>query len=278
VRRLLGWSCLGLLVLLLAWKLLAELIEPHYLLWFYPRFPYLEAPGAAGTALRLYTDTRPYVGKIARLQKGLVWVRRGRALVEEGYGFGCPIVVHEGRAYNSRTAQVDISDEGEFVRLTKRYSMDTVDTPIQFLRRKYRSVPALGVIECQYDVYPDGVIDVEVDLTGVDVPWQRLYVMNEQGARRFTRYYDDAGTRLEGEQIGIWASSGEFIPRACFENGDASLSFCVEPEPPALVYYGRERYNQYNWRGIFYLAWSGVDLEVSPPQARYRYRITLEAQ
>jgi len=46
--------------------------------------------------LRLHSDTRPHVGKIAGLQKGLVWVQAGQTLVEEGYGFGCPIVEYNG--------------------------------------------------------------------------------------------------------------------------------------------------------------------------------------
>jgi len=83
---------------------------------------------------------------------------------------------------------------------------------------------------------------------------------------------------LTGQEIGIWASPGRDIARACFENADGQLGFCVEPEPPTVVYFGRERYNQYNWRGIYYLSWSGIDLELEAPQTLYRYRIVLEAQ
>jgi hypothetical protein len=42
------------------------------------------------------------------------------------------------------------------------------------------------------------------------------------------------------------------------------------------VYYGRERYWQYNWRGVFTLAWAGVDLAVDGPRPSVRYRLTLE--
>jgi hypothetical protein len=263
--------------LLFTWQLTAELIEPHLLLWLRPRSPYVEAPSTGGTTVRLYADTRPTIGKIAGLQKGLVWVRDGRALVEEGYGFGCPIVVSNDHSYNARRAEVETADGDGFVRLVKRYDIDTADTPIRLLRRKYRPVPSRGAIVVRYDVYPDGAIDVEVDVTALDAGWQRVYLMNEQGGRRFVRYRDAEGTQLEGEQIGIWASSGAFTASACFEDAGALLGFCVEPEPPAIVYFGRERYNQVNWRGIYYLSWSGVDLELAAPQTVYRYRIVLEA-
>jgi hypothetical protein len=204
-------------------------------------------------------------------------------LVEEGYGFGYPIVEYNGQAYLSRHAEVEMSAAGDGMRLVKRYHIDTVDTPVQFLRVKYRSVPSLGVITFQYDVLPDGVIDVAVDFSDLRVPWTRAYLMNEQGARAFTRYQDEKGTYLEGKQIGIWESPGEFTAPACWSSADDAFRFCVEPyrespQPPAVVYYGRERYNQYNWRGIYYLSWSGVDLELEAPQSVYRYRITLEAR
>lgn len=277
-RRVLGLACVALGALLI-WKGTAELIEPHFLLWLQPRLPFLDAPAVAGTSFRLYGDTRPHVGKIAGLQKGLVWMRGRRSLAEEGYGFGCPIVAFEGQAYVSRRAEVERVALGEgSYRLIKRFEMDTVDTPIQFLRRKYRPVPSLGVVACQYDIHPQGVIDVTVDLSGLDVPWSRVYLMNEQGAQHFDRYHDSQGRSLAAEQIGIWEQSATWIERACFDSPRDGLRFCVEPQPPAGVYYGRERYNQYNWRGIFYLSWSGVDLELSagaPPT--YRYRIALEA-
>jgi hypothetical protein len=256
----------------------AELIEPHLLLWLGPHAPYLEAPSAGNTVLRLYADTRPHVGKISGLQKGLVWVEQGRTVVEEGYGFGCPIVVWDGSAYLSRHATIERTTHGEVTRLIKRFEIDTVDTPIRILQRKYKPVDSLGAVEVRYDVHSDGQIDIAVDLTGLRVIWSQVYLMNEQGARRFTRYWDSDGRQLDAADLGIWESSGTFIAHACFQDEQDDLAFCVEPEPPVVVYYGRERYNQYNWRGIYVLSWSGVDLELTPPQTLYRYRILLEAQ
>jgi hypothetical protein len=276
LRRALGWSALAVLGFLLAWKVTAEIIEPHFALWFAPRLPYLEAKTLRGTTLRLYADTRPHVGKIAGLQKGLIWLQDGRALVEEGYGFGCPIVESDGRAYVSRHAEIEMTTQGDVTRLIKRYDMDTVDTPIRFLRRKYRSVPSLGVVTVRYDVHSDGAVDVEVDLAAMRQTWSKAYLMNEQGAHFFTRYRDSDGRQLDADQLGIWQRASPPPERACFDGSKVPLVFCVEPEGSAALYYGRERYNQYNWRGIYYLAWSGVDIEIEGPRPVYRYRIFLE--
>jgi hypothetical protein len=254
-----------------------------------PRAPYLEAPAVGGTTLRLYGDTRPHVGKISGLQKGLVWVREGRLLVEEGYGFGAPIVEVEGQAYLARHAEIERLDLPGGVRLIKRYQMDTIDTPIQFLRRKYRPVPSIGVITLEYEIRPGGQIDVRADFSELEVAWTRIYLMNEQGARRFTRFEDAGGTVLEGDEIGIWESSADFVAAACMSSAPtkragarAGLRFCIEPidqDPgsPVWVYYGRERYRQYNWRGAYRLSWAGVDLALEAPRSRYGYRIRLEA-
>jgi hypothetical protein len=277
-RRPLVWLTVCLVGLAVAWRLVAEIIEPHLALRLQPRSPVLEALTVAGTTVRLHADTRPHVGKIAGLQKGLVWVRDGRALIEEGYGFGCPIIMIDGRAYLSRHAEIETALLGEVTRLVKRYEIDTEDTPIRFLRRKYRPVPSLGVVTFTYDIKPDGAIDVEVDFSGMEREWGRAFLMNEQGANLFARYRDAEGTRLEAEDIGIWQLVETHVERACFDSEDDRLTFCVEPEEPAVVHYGRERYLQYNWRGTYYLSWSGIDLEIPGPRPSYRYRLTLEAR
>jgi hypothetical protein len=218
------------------------------------------------------------VGKIAGLQKGLVWVRDGRALVEEGYGFGCPIVVIGDTAYLSRHAYTEISSVGSLTRMSKHYEIDTVDTPVRFLRRKYRPVPPLGTVVIRYDLHPEGMIDVHADFSGIRERWDVAYLMNEQGARHFPLYRDSTGAAFAGGDIGIWERPRTSIEWACFDTLDRSLSFCVEPEEPASLFYGRERYTQRNWRGLYYLSWSGIDLEIPGPRPSYHYRIVLEAR
>jgi hypothetical protein len=278
--RPLGWLLLATGCLVLAWQVAAEAVEPRLWLdvadWLQPPPSPGEAPTAGGTSVRLYPDTRPHIGKIAGLQKGLVWVVQGEEVVEEGYGWGCPLVESGGRAYVSRHAETTVERQGDAVRLTKRYTMDAVDTPPQFLQLKFRPVPSLGVVTVHYDVHLDGVIDVAVDFSGLTGPWEQAYLMNEQGGERFTHYRDTDGRDLAAAEIGIWQPVA--AARACFDSADGRFSFCVEPLEPVTLYMGRERYNLYNWRGVTELSWSGLDLEVPGPRQGYHYRIVLEAR
>jgi hypothetical protein len=271
----------------LVWKLVAEAIEPHFLLWLRPASPALEAPTVGGTKVRLYSDTRPYIGKIAGLQKGLVWLHDGREIVEEGYGFGCPIIVIDGQAYIAKHASIEriALQEGmgqpsaqDVTRLVKHYQVDTVDTPIRLLRRKYRTVSSLGTVTFQYDVHREGTIDVQVDFSGLNVPWDTAYLMNEQGANHFLNYSDSDGSELDATDIGIWQKMESSVTRACFDSLSRGLRFCVEPPERSILYVGRERYWQYNWRGVYYLSWSGIDIELEGPRDSYSYRIVLEAE
>ena len=293
VRRTLVRLALTLAAIFVAWRLTAELIEPHLLLRLRPPSALIEAPGPAGTLLRLHSDARPHVGKISGLQKGLVWVHQGRALIEEGYGFGCPIVMIDGQAYVSRHARIEAvplpggpgpggpgpgGPGAAGTRLIKRYDMDTIDTPIRLLRRKYQPVPSIGVVTVQYDIYPQGWIDVEVDFSQINRDWTQAYLMNEQGARNFVRYSDSSGNDLHAGEIGIWEQIDGPAHRACLSRQSGDLEFCVEPEETPIVYYGRERYNQRNWRGLYYLSWAGVDIELEAPRHAYRYRVVLEVR
>ena len=266
-------------LLLMVWQLVAEVVEPHrtvpLLALYRPRSPPIELPAIGGTVLRLYADTRPHVGKITSLQKGLVWVVDGRELTEEAYGFGCPILLVDGVGYVSQHARVSLVEDYGVPVIEKRFSMDTIDTPIEFLRRKYRPVPPIGEVVFIYRQVAEGVLDVIVDLSGIGSAWQQAYLMNEQGANAFTRFRDSDGLNLDERGLGIWSTTK--ASSACFHSKDERIGFCVEPNEDATLYYGRERYLQYNWRGTYYLSWSGIDIELEGPRESYGYRIVLHA-
>jgi hypothetical protein len=280
-RRILGWLALALAGTAILLLILKESREPY--LWLFvddlirPKPPPLTMAVDEGLSVRLYTDPRPHVGKVARLQKGLVLVVDGAGpggedsteRIEEGFGFGLPLIEVDGQAYLSRSAMV----EGDGETLHKVYDMDTVDTPSGFLRRKYEPVPSIGTVRVQYRRTGPGIIEVRADFSGLRVAWDRVYLMNEQGARFFTRY-EEPGLAVEGDAFGRWQPTT--ARQGCIVTEDRSVRFCVETDDPIQRYYGRERYNQYYWLGIYSLSWAGIDLELAAPAAEFTYQIQLD--
>jgi hypothetical protein len=258
--------------LLLFWGILKESREPFLLLFVVdlitPPPEALEVDLPNKMALRLHTGTQPHIGKIARLQKGLVLAVDGRDRIEEGFGFGLPLVEVDGQAYVSRTATV--KREGNT--LVKRFLLDTLDTPSGFLRRKYEPVSAIGAVTMRYEVREE-TIHVTADFAELDSSWTRAYLMNEQGARFFTTY-EEQGLSVGGDRLGKWQATE--APRGCMVASDGSMRFCVETEEPGLRYFGRERYYQYYWIGRYSLSWAGIDLELEAPATRFEYEISLE--
>ena len=223
-------------------------------------------------ALRLYSDTRPHIGKVASLQKGLVLVYRGKELIEEGFGFGMPIVQVGEVAYLSRHAASAVSQDAAGITLAKTFIIDVADRPTRFLQVKYEDVEPLGTVVISYTLRGPNTIAVAVDFTGLRVSWDRAYLMNEQGAISFPVCQDAQGAVCD--QMGRWQPVAD--PIRCWGHKDGALRFCVETEPGRLKFVGRERYNQYRWTGIFFLSWSGVDIEIDPPLSGYAYRVGVE--
>lgn len=219
----------------------------------------------------LYSDTRPHIGKIDLLQKGLVLVVDGRPVIEEAYGFGLPIVKYGDLAYNARHATVTQVDTDTLV---KRFIIDTEDRWSRFLRVKYKAVEPLGTVVCTYTIGPPDTISVTVDFSNLMIAWDAAYLMNEQGARNFPIYEDSAGIRQHGDALGIWHPTDDVY--GCWLTDDKSLRFCVESEPGQRRFVGRERYNQYNWVAIYTLSWSGIDIEINEPVERYSYVIRVQ--
>ncbi len=76
--------------------------------------------------LKLYSDSRPYCLEIAPLQKGLVLMLDGRDLIEEGIGFGVPVVKYEDKTYFSCDAETLVRTEGETCIMMKSFLLNSV--------------------------------------------------------------------------------------------------------------------------------------------------------
>ena len=88
--------------------------------------PPITVPLAGGLAIRLYGDCRPSCMETSALQKGLVLMLDGRELIEEGMGFGVPIVMYADKTFFSSKADVSIQEAGSGYTLTKVFTLDTV--------------------------------------------------------------------------------------------------------------------------------------------------------
>ena len=77
-------------------------------------------------SVRLYGDCRPNILEVAPLHKGLVLVIDGRELIEEGTGFGVPVVKYEDKTYFSSSAECWNLEDVDYPTLMKSFVLDTV--------------------------------------------------------------------------------------------------------------------------------------------------------
>ncbi|MCL5876414.1 MAG: hypothetical protein M1540_01210 [Candidatus Bathyarchaeota archaeon] len=77
-------------------------------------------------AVRLYKDCRPNCLETAPLQKGLVLMLDDKELVEEGVGFGVPVVKYMDKTFFSSKANVSIHKDRLGYTLIKVFTLDSV--------------------------------------------------------------------------------------------------------------------------------------------------------
>jgi hypothetical protein len=77
-------------------------------------------------SLRMYWDSRPHYLEIAPLQKGLVLLANNQELIEEGSGFGVPVVKYLNHTYFSSSAESWIEQVNNHFAIVKLFVLDSI--------------------------------------------------------------------------------------------------------------------------------------------------------
>lgn len=78
-------------------------------------------------SLRIYSNTSPHYLKTAELQKGLILIYHRKQLVEEGMGFGVPVINFSEEMFFSKSSQVFAVKEHNFIMITKSFDINAVE-------------------------------------------------------------------------------------------------------------------------------------------------------
>jgi hypothetical protein len=265
-------------------------------------------PVCKNLSLRLYRSNQPCCLETSALQKGLVLVYNGRELIEEGIGFGVPVIKYRDKTLFSSSAEIQASAQTPFT-VEKRFLMDTVSKKRFFkayvndglydfvhkvfekaylghnrlytvnnklmelrevlrIKTEFLRVKSRGAITVKYALI-ENIVQVTVDFTDMEPDGcLELLMLNEQGAKNFQRYIDTDGLRLNRREIGAWDMV--HAKRATLSSADGGLGFSLETIGAAGLFRGWEcTKNRF--------AWAGLSYSIKPKTEFFYYKITLTA-
>jgi hypothetical protein len=263
-------------------------------------------PVSTCLTLDIYLNTKPHNLKIASLQKGLVCVCDGMERIGEGAGFGFPVMVCSEETYFPSSAVISLSKTSAtlvrkefildriarnkfgdvrlenqktraFIRFLCRLYQENVHFRFPFLMFKrfmvnvgvdtgFEETNPVGKVIVTYEIQGNAV-RVQVDLSQIEVKRRkRLFILNEQSANFFRKYYDSRGTALVDKQIGAWDNvNAEW---ACFTDAQGQVGFRLWQVKGAVLRRGRETLQ-------CCLDWVGLDYEVNVNSDFFEYDIEL---
>jgi hypothetical protein len=257
-------------------------------------------------SLRLYLDNNPQHHHIADLQKGLILVYKGKERVGEGTGFGVPVVRYREKEYFSGSSTMRIFQKNGCTTAIKQFSLDMVSERrfgkvkienkklTKLVRRlevfyqkhghwtllmlkiylfkvigvKYSfvRVEPVGDVTVTYRVDPP-IIHVKADFKSLRKDClEKIFLLNEQGARFFRKYYDSDGILLYDKQIGSWETVE--ADWACVSDNSGEVGFRLWKVKDAVLRRGSE-FIEGN------LDWVGLDYEVGPSKSCLEYDIKI---
>ena len=261
-------------------------------------------------SFRLYRDTRPHCLEISPLHKGLVLLLDGKELIDEGIGFGVPVVKYEDRTFFSSSAD-STETLGERNVLVKSFIMDTVsrkrlgkaayinDSLYSFLHRFFEKVYLNwkkltflfnGIMELRRTLKvetdfvkaePRGTITltytcfpdmvrVNVDLTRLNRARCKQILFLNEQGSTFFRKYVDSDGLTLSDQ-NIGAWVIVKAEEASLSDFAGSLTFTLRKAKAAQLFRGWE-----STRGRF--SWAGLSYSLSPETVAFDYVIKLRAR
>ncbi|WXG42256.1 MAG: hypothetical protein WED07_16070 [Candidatus Freyarchaeum deiterrae] len=261
---------------------------------------------SSSLSLRIYSDTKPFNGDIADLQKGLILVYKGVEAVGEGTGFGAPVIIYPNETFFSGSSQVFLSRENDSVIIRKEFFMDKVQRSM-FRNVSLKNRKLLAVLRYLAGLYQEhrrtrtpmlksqslmrrmgfhnrfvnvtpnakvivtyclsqGHILVKADFRQIKGKNPQIFMLNEQGTLFFKRYLDSNGKKLLDEQIGAWEPIDS--EWASVTNPQGRVGFRLKRLKNSFLRIGREYLEDS-------LDWVGLDYELHPNEYYFEYGIEI---
>jgi hypothetical protein len=262
-------------------------------------------PLSGHVAVRAYSDTRPHNLHLAVLQKGLVFVKGEIEAIGEGTGFGVPILRYADHLYFSGSSDLYLLNRDGHNVIRKEFLMDTIPKKrignvnlegwslislfecaeelyrrhrrLRFLtlkslsnamglRSQFVRTAPVGKVITTYRIWRDS-IQISTDIGHVRAQGlEKVFVLNEQGSRYFSRYSDSEGTVLTGKEVGAWDDVD--AESASITDPHSGVGFRLYRRGNSVLRRGREYL-----RG--HLDWIGIDYEVDPKGPMFAYGIDI---
>jgi hypothetical protein len=258
--------------------------------------------------MRLYPDNRPENLEIAALQKGLILVYKGVELVQEGAGFGVPVIKYADKTFFSSRADVFLEhqDAKEAI-IRKVFSLNVVSEKqlkgifisnsvyrvfhrafeISYLNQKKQSSlfnyvmmlrKTLGIKTCFVEAVSRGEIPVTYHLKPDTITISAdLSAIEQEGCREIIFLNEQGagffvnfrdGDGSHQDYSEMGGWSKVESGRGCFSTADFGLSFAMSQRRGAQFFCGRERVQKR-------FAWAGMAYVLSPRASVFDYEINL---
>jgi hypothetical protein len=259
--------------------------------------------------VRIYPDSRPHCLETAPLHKGLVLILDNQEIIEEGMGYGVPVVKYKDKTYFSSTAQVSIYQKQSKCNIKKTYTLDAIsrkkiwrssyiDDDVYSLARKtfaklylkhkkvsplFNNVMVLrnmAKIKTEFQkVKPKGTVAVNYEIQpvaiNVSIDFSDLTL---DGCEELLVLNEQGSNTFDTyvDSNGLTLSGRQIggwdkvtANQASMSSGKKQIAFCLQKNRIASLFRGWE-----NTRGRF--SWAGLNYSLNPGNRIFDYSIRLD--